>query len=69
MRGTYEQINSDLQPDGVIGQGQFLHVTMTGNEMIQSRTTDRGKRFMKFTTEGRRFESYAMHFCCLAKLL
>ena len=37
----------DLQADGLMGQGQFLHVTMTGNGMIQSRTTDRGKRFMK----------------------
>ncbi|MEK6804706.1 MAG: hypothetical protein AABZ34_18900 [Nitrospirota bacterium] len=50
QRDTYEQIVRDLQVEGLLGQGQFLHVTMTGNGMIQSRTTDRGKRFIKFIT-------------------
>ena len=36
--------------EGLIGQGQFIHVTMTGNGMIQSRTTDRGKGFIKYIT-------------------
>ena len=50
QRETYEQIVRDLQSEGLMGQGQFLHVTMTGNGMVQSRTTDRGKRFIRFIT-------------------
>ena len=50
QRDTYDQIVRDLQADGLIGQGQFIHVTMTGNGMIQSRTTDRGKGFIKYIT-------------------
>ncbi|HEU0207824.1 MAG TPA: hypothetical protein VFQ78_02495 [Candidatus Udaeobacter sp.] len=50
QRDTYDQIVRDLQVDGLIGQGQFVHTTMTGGGMIQSRTTDRGKRFIKFIT-------------------
>lgn len=50
QRDTYEQIVRDLQAEGLIGQGQFLNITMSGNGMIQSRTTDRGKRFISFIT-------------------
>lgn len=50
QRDTYEQVVRDLQAEGLMSQGQFLHITMTGNGMIQSRTTDRGKRFIKFIT-------------------
>jgi len=50
QRDTYDQIVRDLQAEGLIGQGQFIHVTMTGNGMIQSRTTDRGKGFIKYIT-------------------
>ena len=49
-RDTYEQLVRDLQGDSLVGQGQYLHVTMTGHGMIESRTTDRGKRFIKFIT-------------------
>lgn len=45
---TYDQIVRDLQGDGLVGQGQFVHITMTGGGMLESRTTDRGKRFIKF---------------------
>jgi hypothetical protein len=47
---TYDQIVRDLQTEGLLGQGQFLHVTMTGGGMVASRTTERGKRFIKFIT-------------------
>jgi hypothetical protein len=50
QRDTYDQLIRDLQAEGLMGQGQFTHLTMTGNAMIQSRTTDRGKRFIKFIT-------------------
>ena len=50
QRDTYDQIVRDLQVEGLVGQGQFLHLTMTGSGMVESRTTDRGKRFIKFTT-------------------
>lgn len=50
QRETYDQIARDLQAEGLLGQGQFLHVTMTGGGMVGSRTTDRGKRFIRFIT-------------------
>jgi len=48
QRETYDQIVRDLQSDGLLDQGQFLHVMMTGGGMVGSRTTDRGKRFIRF---------------------
>lgn len=48
QRDTYDQIVRDLQVEGLLVQGQFLHLTMTGNGMVESRTTDRGRRFIKF---------------------
>lgn len=53
QRDTYDQIVRDLQTEGLIGQGQFLHMTMTGSGMLESRTTARGKRFIAFITEPR----------------
>jgi len=50
QRETYDQIVRDLQSEGLLGQGQFMHVTMTGGGMVGSRTTDRGKRFISFIT-------------------
>ena len=50
QRDTYDQIVRDLQSEGLLGQGQFLHVMMTGGGMVASRTTDRGKRFIGFIT-------------------
>lgn len=50
QRETYDQIVRDLQSEGLLGQGQFMHVTMTGGGMVASRTTERGKRFIKFIT-------------------
>jgi hypothetical protein len=51
QRETYDQIVLDLQGQGMLGQGQFLHVMMTGGGMVASRTTDRGRRFIKFISE------------------
>lgn len=48
QREIYDQIVRDLQADGLLGQGQFLHTTMTGDGMMGSRTTGRGKRFIQF---------------------
>jgi hypothetical protein len=45
---TYDQIARDLQTDGLLQQGQFLHLNMTGSGMISSKTTERGKRFIRF---------------------
>ena len=48
QRDIYEQIVRDLQADGLMGQGQFLNLTMTGGGIMESRTTARGKRFIAF---------------------
>jgi hypothetical protein len=50
QRDVYEQIVRDLQGEGLMGQGQFLNVTMTGTGIMESRTTARGKRFISFIT-------------------
>lgn len=49
-RDTYDQLVRDLQAEGLLGQGQYVHVMMTGRGMVESRTTDRGRRFIKFIT-------------------
>lgn len=51
QRDTYDQIIRDLQADGLMGQGQFTGLTMTGRGMLESRTTDRGKRFLRYISE------------------
>ncbi|MBW3509542.1 MULTISPECIES: hypothetical protein [unclassified Janthinobacterium] len=53
QREIYDQIVRDLQADGLMGQGQFLHIMMTGNGMMESRTTERGKRFIQFISAQR----------------
>lgn len=50
QRDTYDQIVRDLQAEGLVKQGEFLHITMTGNGMVESRTTERGRRFINFIT-------------------
>lgn len=50
QRDTYDQIVRDLQAEGLLRQGQFLHTTMTGHGMVESRSTDMGKRFISFIT-------------------
>lgn len=50
QRDTYDQIVRELQAEGLLGQGQYLHMTMSGRGMVESRTTERGKRFIRFIT-------------------
>ncbi|EJL83745.1 hypothetical protein PMI15_02542 [Polaromonas sp. CF318] len=50
-REVYEQIVRDLQARGLIHQGQFLNVNMTGNGMVESRTTEIGKAFIAYVSE------------------
>lgn len=50
QRDTYDQIVRDLQSEGLIRQGSFMNVTMTGQGMVESRTTERAKRFLNFIT-------------------
>lgn len=50
QRETYDQIARELQSEGLLGQGQFLHMTMTAGGMLESRSTERGKRFIRFIT-------------------
>jgi len=50
-REVYEQVVRDLQARGLIHQGQFLNVTMSGNGMVETRTTDIGKTFITYVSE------------------
>lgn len=50
-REFYDQIVRDIQTEGLVGQGNFLHVTMTGNGMLESRTSGMGKKFLSFITD------------------
>lgn len=45
-----QQLVRELQVEGLIGQGQFLNVTMTGDGMMQNRTVEAGRRFLAFIT-------------------
>ncbi len=44
----YEQLVRDLQVGGLIGQGNYLNVTMSGVGMLESRTSALGKEFISF---------------------
>lgn len=50
-RELYEQVVRDLQGRGLVLQGQFLNVTMTGHGMVQRRTTDLGRAFLTFISD------------------
>lgn len=50
-REVYEQLIRDLQARGLIHQGQFLNITMTGNGMVESRTTAFGRTFIGYISE------------------
>jgi protein-disulfide isomerase-like protein with CxxC motif len=39
-----------LQAGGLVHQGSFLHVTMTGGGMLASHTSEMGKEFISFIT-------------------
>lgn len=51
LRGAddfYSQLTRDLQAGGLVQQGSFLNVTMTGGGMLGSKTTAMGKEFISF---------------------
>lgn len=50
-REFYDQLVRELQTEGLVMQGQFLHITMTGHGMLESRTSGMGKQFLKFISE------------------
>lgn len=50
-RDFYEQLVRDLQTGGLLSQGSFLHATMTGGGMLESRTSELGKEFISFITK------------------
>jgi len=50
-RDFYGQLVRDLQAGGLLGQGSFLNVTMTGGGMLESRTSPIGKQFIEFISQ------------------
>ena len=48
-RAFYDQVIKDLYSRGLLGI-ESLHVTMTGQGIFESRTTDIGNRFLRFIT-------------------
>jgi hypothetical protein len=50
-RDYYDQLIRDLQGAGLIGQGDFTHVTMTGGGMLESRTSAMGKDFISYISK------------------
>lgn len=49
-REIYEQLVRDLQTRGLLHQGPFLNITMTGRGMVESRTTKLGKACIAFVS-------------------
>lgn len=52
QRGLYDQLWKDLYLRGLINM-ESLHVMMTGNGLVESRTTELGKALLKFIAEPR----------------
>jgi hypothetical protein len=50
-RDFYDQLIRDLQAGGLVGQGNFVHVTMTGGGMLESHTSGMGKEFIAFISK------------------
>jgi len=50
-RDFCDQLIRDLQSGGLVGQGNFVHVTMTGRGMLESRTSAMGKEFISFISK------------------
>ncbi|OGA21884.1 MAG: hypothetical protein A3I02_15820 [Betaproteobacteria bacterium RIFCSPLOWO2_02_FULL_67_26] len=47
-----EMVVRDLQNAGLVEQGQFLHIPMSPEGVFQSRATDSGRLFARYTSEG-----------------
>jgi hypothetical protein len=50
-RDVYDQVIRDLQTEGLVSQGSFTHTTMSGSGMLESRTSPRGRLFLRFITD------------------
>jgi hypothetical protein len=50
-RDFYDQLVRDLQTGGLFGQGNYVHLTMTGRGMVESRTSAMGKEFISFISK------------------
>jgi hypothetical protein len=50
-RDFYDQLIRDFQAGGLVGQGNFVHVTMTGGGLLESRTSGMGKEFIAFISK------------------
>ena len=50
-RDFYDQLIRDLQTGGLFGQGNYVHLTMTGIGMLESRTSPMGKEFISFISK------------------
>ena len=50
-RDFYDQLIRDLQGGGLVGQGSFVHVTMSGGGMLESRTSTMGKEFISYISK------------------
>ncbi|WUR13903.1 hypothetical protein E7V67_002000 [[Empedobacter] haloabium] len=50
-REVYDQVIRDLQTEGLVSQGSFAHVTMSGSGMLESRSSPRGRAFLQFITD------------------
>lgn len=46
-----ELVVRDLQNAGLVQQGAFLHITLTGDGVLQGRTTDTGRMFVRFVSQ------------------
>lgn len=46
-----ELVVRDLQNAGLVQQGSFMHIVLTGDGVLQGRTTDTGRTFVRFISQ------------------
>ena len=47
-KNLLDKIVKDLQNDGMMAEGSYMHAVMTANGIVSSRTTDLGNKFLQF---------------------
>ena len=47
-KNLLDKIVKDLQNDGMMVEGSYMHAGMTANGIVSSRTTDLGNKFLMF---------------------
>jgi hypothetical protein len=52
-RSFYDQVVRDLASHGLVNEDTWLHATMSGSGMLDSRTSDLGKNFINFVSKPR----------------